>query len=74
MAGSHFVVITAGLRRKPDEPRLALINRNVALFRDILQEVGKVPLAPDAVLIVVTNPVDILTQIAVKESGFPGSG
>ncbi|MDH7571246.1 MAG: L-lactate dehydrogenase, partial [Armatimonadota bacterium] len=70
-AGSDFVVITAGLRRKPDEPRLALINRNVDLFRSILAELRKVSLAPDAKLVVVANPVDILTQIAVKESGLP---
>lgn len=71
VAGSDFVIITAGLRRRPDEPRLALVNRNVELFRSILKEVGKVSLAPDAKLIIVANPVDILTQIAVKESGLP---
>lgn len=71
VAGSDVVVITAGLRRKPDEPRLALINRNVALFRSILGEVKKVSLPPTAILMVVTNPVDILTQIAVQESGIP---
>ncbi|HEX2999886.1 MAG TPA: L-lactate dehydrogenase [Armatimonadota bacterium] len=70
-AGSDFVIITAGLRRKPNESRLDLISRNVSLFRSILGEVKKVQLAPDAKLIVVANPVDILTQIAVKESGLP---
>jgi L-lactate dehydrogenase len=71
VAGSDVIVITAGLRRKPDEPRLALVNRNVALFRSILAEVGKVSLPSNAILLIVANPVDILTQIAVKESGFP---
>lgn len=71
VAGSDCIVITAGLRRKPDEPRLALINRNVELFRSILAEIRKVTLPPNAILIVVTNPVDVLTHIAVKESGFP---
>ena len=71
VAGSDFVVITAGLRRKPDEQRLALINRNVELFRNILGEVKKVSLAADAKLLIVANPVDVLTQIAVKESGIP---
>ena len=69
--GSDFVVITAGLRRKPDESRLDLINRNAKLFMDILENVRKVALGNHANLIVVTNPVDILTQLAVDRSGFP---
>jgi L-lactate dehydrogenase len=70
VAGSDFVVITAGLRRKPDESRLDLINRNVKLFMDVLGNVGKVALGPKANLIVVTNPVDILTQLSFEKSGF----
>ncbi|HXE72465.1 MAG TPA: malate dehydrogenase [Candidatus Nitrosotenuis sp.] len=69
--GSDMVVVTAGLRRKPDESRLDLINRNVDLFLSILGEVRKVPLPPEAILLVVTNPVDILTHLAVERSGFP---
>ncbi|MGQ9808622.1 MAG: malate dehydrogenase [Armatimonadota bacterium] len=69
--GADVLVITAGLRRKPDESRLDLINRNVGLFRTILQECRKVRLADDAVLVVVSNPVDVLTYLAVKESGLP---
>lgn len=71
LAGAHLVVITAGLRRKPDESRLELINRNVGLFRQILESVGAVSLASDALMLVVSNPVDILTYLAVKESGLP---
>ncbi len=71
LQGAHMVIITAGLRRKPDESRLELINRNVGLFRDILGEVKKVSLAPDAIILVVSNPVDVLTYLAVKESGLP---
>lgn len=67
--GSDVVVITAGLRRKPDESRLELINRNVVLFRGILGEVRKVKLADGAVVVVVSNPVDVLTQLAVEGSG-----
>ena len=70
VAGSDFVVITAGLRRKPDESRLDLINRNVKLFMDVLGNVSKVALGPKSNLIVVTNPVDILTQLAYDKSGF----
>jgi len=70
VAGSDMVVITAGLRRKPDESRLELINRNVALFGGIIEELKKVTLADNATLLVVSNPVDILTQLALKESGM----
>ncbi len=69
--GADVLVITAGLRRKPDESRLDLINRNVGLFRGILEEIRKVRLAEGAVLVVVSNPVDILTYLAVKEFVLP---
>lgn len=70
-AGSDIVIITAGLRRKPDESRLELINRNVSLFRGILQELRGVSLPEHAILLVVSNPVDILTYLAVKEFTLP---
>lgn len=69
--GADVLIITAGLRRKPDESRLDLINRNVGLFRGILGECSRVPLADGAVLIVVSNPVDVLTYLAVKEFNLP---
>lgn len=68
--GSDMVVITAGLRRQPDESRLELINRNLALFHEIVDNVKKLPLPKEAMLLVVTNPVDILTSAAVERSGF----
>lgn len=68
VTASNCVVITAGLRRKPDESRLELINRNVGLFKGILDSLKGVKLAPDATILVVSNPVDILTQLAA-ESG-----
>lgn len=68
---SDFVIITAGLRRKPDESRLDLINRNVALFRQILVDTKKAGLKSDAVVVVVSNPVDILTYLAIKELSLP---
>ena len=64
---SDMVVITAGLRRKPDESRLDLINRNVELFRKILVDVKSHGLKPGAMVFVVSNPVDVLTYLAVKE-------
>jgi L-lactate dehydrogenase len=71
VASSGIVVITAGLRRKPDESRLDLINRNVDLFLGILEKVKSVGLKQDAYLIVVSNPVDVLTYLAVERSGLP---
>jgi L-lactate dehydrogenase len=71
VAGSDIVIITAGLRRRPDESRLELINRNVQLFLEILDHLKKTPLAEGAILFVVSNPVDILTQLAVRDSGLP---
>ncbi len=68
--GSDIVVVTAGMRRKPDEPRLALINRNVELFKDIMGHLRNASLPAHCCVVVVTNPVDILTRVAVDLSGF----
>ncbi len=71
VATSNIVVITAGLRRKPEESRLDLINRNVDLFLGLLDQVKTAGLPPNAYLLVVSNPVDVLTYLAVKRSGLP---
>ncbi|MCH7687803.1 MAG: lactate/malate dehydrogenase family protein [Planctomycetes bacterium] len=68
---SDMVVITAGLRRKPDESRLDLINRNVDLFRLILDDIKQKGLKSNAMVFVVSNPVDVLTYLAVKELSLP---
>ena len=70
-ASADIIVITAGLRRKPDESRLDLINRNVALFRGILQSLKQAGMKKDAIIFVVSNPVDILTELALCETGLP---
>ena len=70
-AESDLFVITAGLRRKPDESRLDLINRNVVLFVQILDSLKSAGLRKDAHVFVVSNPVDILTQLAVQRLGLP---
>jgi len=70
-ADSDLFLITAGLRRKPDESRLDLINRNVALFVKILDSLKTAGLRKDAHVFVVSNPVDILTQLAVQRCGLP---
>jgi L-lactate dehydrogenase len=71
VANSNIVVITAGLRRKPDESRLDLINRNVDLFINLLDQVKSAGLKDNAYLVVVSNPVDVLTYLAVRRSGLP---
>lgn len=70
-ADSDIFLITAGLRRKPDESRLDLINRNVALFAQILDSIKSAGTKKDAIALVVSNPVDILTELAVRRLGLP---
>jgi len=73
VSDSDVVVITAGRRRKPDESRLDLINRNVQLFRTILEDVRRHGLKKDAIVFVVSNPVDVLTYLAVQDLGLPAA-
>jgi L-lactate dehydrogenase len=68
---SDIICITAGLRRKPDESRLDLINRNTDLFADILRHVKAAGVKQSAKVLVVSNPVDILTYVAAKQLGLP---
>jgi malate dehydrogenase len=68
MRGSELVILTAGLARQPGMSRLDLINKNAAIVKSIAKEV--VRYAPDCKLMVVTNPVDVMTYVAYKESGF----
>ena len=70
-ASADVICITAGLRRKPDESRLDLINRNVSLFNGILASLKEAGLKREAIILVVSNPVDILTQLAVEQLGLP---
>src|SRR5438128_1205495 len=70
-ADSDLYLITAGLRRKPDESRLDLINRNVVLFVQVLDSIKSAGLRKEAHVFVVSNPVDILTDLAVQRLGLP---
>jgi L-lactate dehydrogenase len=70
-ADSDIFLITAGLRRKPDESRLDLINRNVELFVSIVDSIKAAGLRKEAHIFVVSNPVDILTQLALRRTGLP---
>ena len=69
LAGAKVVVITAGASQRPGESRLDLLARNAAIFRSIIPEVVKHN--PNGIILVTTNPVDILTYISLKESGLP---
>jgi malate dehydrogenase len=68
-AGSDIVIVTAGLPRKPGMSRMDLIETNAKIVRQVAENVAKH--APDAVLIVVSNPLDEMTALAAKVSGFP---
>jgi len=68
MKGSELVIITAGEARKPGMTRIDLMNKNARIVKSIVKEVVKY--ASDCKLMIVTNPVDIMTYIAYKESGF----
>jgi len=70
-AGSSIVVITSGLPRKPGQTRLELAQTNVDILKDITQNI--VPQAPDAIYIIVSNPVDVMTYVFHKISGVPAS-
>jgi len=66
--GSELVIITAGQARGPGMTRIDLMNKNAGIVRAIVKEVVKY--APECKLMMVTNPVDIMTYVAYKESGF----
>lgn len=68
MQGSELVIVTAGLGRKPDMTRFDLMNINAQIMRSIVKEVVKY--APESKLMIVTNPVDVMTYVAAQESGF----
>lgn len=68
MQGSDLVIVTAGFPRQPGMNRIDLINKNAAITKSIVREVVKY--APECNLMMVTNPVDVMTYVAYKESGF----
>jgi L-lactate dehydrogenase len=68
-AGADIVVFTLGMPRKPGMTRLDLVNTNVNIFKDVVPATTKH--APDAVYVIVSNPVDVLTYAVTKISGLP---
>ncbi|TCP43135.1 L-lactate dehydrogenase [Rhodovulum marinum] len=71
LAGAGVVVLAAGVGQKPGESRLALLERNAAVFEDVVGAVRAA--APRAILLIATNPVDVMTHVATRLSGLsPG--
>ena len=69
IADAAIIVISAGANQKPGETRLDLVKKNIAIFRSIMGELNRVKV--EGILLIVANPVDILTAAAVKLSGLP---
>ncbi|PWA50694.1 Lactate dehydrogenase/glycoside hydrolase, family 4, C-terminal [Artemisia annua] len=69
--GSDLVIVTAGARQIPGESRLNLVQRNLALFSKIIPPLSAA--SPETILLIVSNPVDVLTYVAWKLSGLPAN-
>lgn len=69
IADAAVVIITAGANQKPGETRLDLVQKNSRIMRSIISDVKRVNC--EGILLIVSNPVDILTEVALRESGFP---
>ncbi len=68
-ADSHLIVITAGARQQEGETRLQLVKKNKTILKQIIPQIAKY--APNSILVIVSNPLDILVYEAIKFSGFP---
>ncbi len=71
MAGADVVILACGVSQRPGESRLALLERNTVVFRAVVGEV--MAACPDAILLVASNPVDIMGQVTQAISGLPAS-
>ena len=69
LTDAAIIIITAGANQKPGETRLDLVQKNVGIFRSIIPEITKRNY--QGILLIVSNPVDILTYAAIKLSGMP---
>src|SRR5881296_3537931 len=68
-AGSEVVVVTAGIARKPGMSRDDLVKTNAGIVQAVAKEIARV--APQAIVVVVSNPLDAMCYVALKASGFP---
>ena len=68
-AGSDIIVVTAGLARQPGMSRDDLLTKNAGIVRSVVEQAARV--SPDAIIVVVTNPLDAMCHVAMEASGFP---
>lgn len=68
-AGSDIFIVTAGIARKPGMSRDDLLKTNAGIVRSVSEEIKKV--APDSIIIMVSNPLDVMAQVALETTGFP---
>ncbi|MCA1337012.1 L-lactate dehydrogenase [Pseudooceanicola marinus] len=71
LEGAEVIIIAAGVPQKPGEDRMSLLGRNAAVFGDVIAETNRV--ARDAILLIASNPVDIMTEVALQASGLPAA-
>ena len=69
LEGAEVVIVTAGANQKPGETRIDLLGRNAKIFESIIPQIAQH--APNCILIITSNPADIMTEVAIKLSGFP---
>lgn len=69
LAGADVLIIAAGVPQKPGESRLSLLGRNAKVFEEVIGAAMQV--APEAILLIASNPVDIMTEVALRASGLP---
>ncbi len=69
LAGADIVILAAGVSQKAGETRFELLERNTAVFAEVIPE--SLRAAPDAILMIATNPVDVMTMVATRLSGLP---
>ena len=69
LSDAAIIIVTAGAGQKPGETRLDLVHKNVAIYESIIPKIAEQN--KDAILLIVSNPVDILTYTALKLSGYP---
>jgi L-lactate dehydrogenase len=72
LAGCGIVILTAGVGQRPGETRLQLLGRNAAIFKEVVARVASA--APDSILVVATNPVDIMTHLTARFAASAGIG
>lgn len=70
-SNSDLVIITAGTNQRPGETRMDLITRNAAIVTDVAKQIRKT--CPDATLLIISNPVDVMTRIIQEVTGFPAN-